>query len=95
MQLHCNKDSDLSYSSVSFSYSGGILRIAGVAMTPRIILMTDGNPTDSTGEEEVNRQHTDTQWWDWWVGTLVHPSCSSQDFLWWDWGLGTGGCISL
>ena len=55
MQLHCNKDSDLSYSGVSFSYSGGILRIAGVAMTPRIILMTDGNPTDSTGEEEVNR----------------------------------------
>ena len=32
---------------------GGILRIAGIAMTPRIILMTDGQPTDSAGEEEV------------------------------------------
>lgn len=29
------------------------MRIAGIAMTPRIILMTDGQPTDSAGEEEV------------------------------------------
>ncbi|KAL5470922.1 hypothetical protein EMCRGX_G028981 [Ephydatia muelleri] len=36
--------------------NGGILRIAGVAMTPRIILMTDGNPTDSTGEEEAKKK---------------------------------------
>ena len=35
-------------------YAGGILRIAGIAMTPRIILMTDGQPTDTrAGEEEV------------------------------------------
>ena len=34
-------------------HAGGILRIAGIAMTPRIILMTDGQPTDSAGEEEV------------------------------------------
>ena len=34
--------------------TGGILRIAGIAMTPRIILMTDGQPTDmNAGEEEV------------------------------------------
>ena len=32
---------------------GGILRICGLVMTPRIILMTDGQPTDSDGEEEV------------------------------------------
>ena len=36
------------------NYTGGILRIAGIAMTPRIILMTDGQPTDTrAGEEEV------------------------------------------
>lgn len=35
--------------------TGGILRIAGIAMTPRIILMTDGQPTDSAGEEEVRQ----------------------------------------
>lgn len=34
-------------------FAGGILRIAGIAMTPRIILMTDGQPTDSAGEEKV------------------------------------------
>ena len=34
-------------------FSGGVLRIAGLAMTPRIILMTDGKPNDSAGDEEV------------------------------------------
>ena len=37
-----------------FPTPGGILRIAGIAMTPRIILMTDGNPTDSAGQDEVD-----------------------------------------
>ena len=36
---------------------GGILRIAGIAMTPRIILMTDGQPTDSAGVEEVSQMY--------------------------------------
>ena len=33
---------------------GGIVRVCGLAMTPRIILMTDGEPTDSAGSVEVN-----------------------------------------
>ena len=37
-----------------YLFSGGILRISGIAMTPRIILMTDGNPSGSAGEDEVN-----------------------------------------
>ena len=32
-----------------------MLRIAGLAMTPRIILMTDGKPNDSAGDEEVHK----------------------------------------
>ena len=56
LQVFVHKDSDLSHSGVSFLFSGGILQVAGVAMTPRIILMTDGNPTDTAGPDEVNRQ---------------------------------------
>lgn len=33
--------------------TGGVLRICGRAMTPRVILMTDGQPTDAAGEIEV------------------------------------------
>ena len=33
---------------------GGIVRVCGLAMTPRIILMTDGEPTDSAGSVEVS-----------------------------------------
>ena len=29
------------------------MRVCGLAMTPRIILMTDGEPTDSAGSVEV------------------------------------------
>lgn len=36
--------------------NGGILRVAGIAMTPRIILMTDGKPTDSGGENEAKKK---------------------------------------
>lgn len=32
---------------------GGIVRVCGLAMTPRIILMTDGEPSDDAGEVEV------------------------------------------
>lgn len=30
------------------------MRVCGLAMTPRIILMTDGEPTDSAGSMEVH-----------------------------------------
>ena len=33
--------------------AGGIVRVCGLAMTPRIILMTDGEPSDSEGQVEV------------------------------------------
>lgn len=32
---------------------GGIVRMRGLALTPRIILMTDGEPTDSAGPQEA------------------------------------------
>ena len=32
---------------------GGIVRVCGLAMTPRVILMTDGEPTDREGPEKV------------------------------------------
>lgn len=34
-------------------YIGGIVRVCGLAMTPRIILMTDGEPSDEAGSLEV------------------------------------------
>eukprot|EP00731_Ephydatia_muelleri_P021063 Em0013g790a len=36
--------------------NGGILQVAGIAMTPRIILMTDGNPTDTAGQDEAKKK---------------------------------------
>jgi len=36
--------------------NGGVLRICGLVMTPRIILMTDGRPTDSNGEDEAKKK---------------------------------------
>lgn len=33
---------------------GGIVRVCGLALTPRIILMTDGEPSDDAGSVEVN-----------------------------------------
>ena len=34
---------------------GGIVRVCGLALTPRIILMTDGEPSDSEGTIEVTK----------------------------------------
>jgi hypothetical protein len=36
--------------------NGGIVRVCGLAMTPRIILMTDGEPTDSAGSVEGKKK---------------------------------------
>lgn len=36
--------------------NGGVLRIHGLVMTPRIILMTDGQPTDRAGTEEAKKK---------------------------------------
>jgi Mg-chelatase subunit ChlD len=33
--------------------NGGLLKLCGITMTPRVILMTDGKPTDAAGEDEV------------------------------------------
>lgn len=33
---------------------GGIVRVCGLALTPRIILMTDGEPSDDAGSVEVS-----------------------------------------
>lgn len=36
-----------------YNAAGGIVRVCGLALTPRIILMTDGEPSDSEGQVEV------------------------------------------
>jgi hypothetical protein len=33
--------------------NGGLLKLCGITMTPRVILMTDGKPTDAAGEDEA------------------------------------------
>ena len=44
-------------SGYCFLQIGGIVRVCGLALTPRIILMTDGEPTDPAGSVEVIINH--------------------------------------
>ena len=36
---------------VSFIFSGGVVNVNGRKLCPRIILMTDGKPTDENGRD--------------------------------------------